>query len=108
MTTNELRRGNLVYFEESLTSLEPVFINEISIDSVIITSILKGLWKRVPIEKIHGVPINNYLEKIINLFAYSYNGNELYIYIGTDKIEKPIKYYHELQNLYFALTGEEI
>jgi hypothetical protein len=32
-----------------------------------------------------------------------------YIFYGTsNSIEKPIKYLHQLQNLYFALTGEEL
>jgi len=37
-----------------------------------------------------------------------YEVGEFIFYGKHNSIEKPIKYVHQLQNLYFALTGEEL
>ena len=53
-------------------------------------------------------------ESVNEYFPFSIEINslgvaELYIeFYGGDKYKKLIKYVHQLQNLYFALTGEEL
>ncbi len=39
---------------------------------------------------------------------YSENGKYVDLFVYSDEVGKQCKYIHQLQNLYFALTGEEL
>lgn len=122
MKANELRIGNYVlsecldskgYFEE--TRVTGIFWDEIHHDAIGMT---KPIWEN-EIERIKPIPIT---EEILLKFGFENGIDEMtlttesfciywrkfegHFEINGEKYFK--KYIHELQNLYFALTGKEL
>lgn len=106
MKANELRIGNLVEYSDGagfveLCSLE---IHKIDIGKVYVKPIpLTEEWLvRFGFRKTFDSPFED--------FEWSDNNLQLSekfdCYLG--KFTQPIKYVHRLQNVYFALTGEEL
>jgi hypothetical protein len=50
--------------------------------------------------------ITNYTSHKLDLYQYLSNNNKIFFEYSDGDVE--IKYVHQLQNLYFALTGEEL
>ncbi len=49
------------------------------------------------------------LHKCIGLLQIGYSNGRMYVSINSDEVELPnIKHAHQVQNLYVALTGEEL
>jgi hypothetical protein len=112
MKTNELRIGNFIYAKEIET------IKAIGIENYI--------WfdkeRNLSVELCEPIPLTEeWLEKngferkglngYLTIFTPCGKGlvfkDNYFIFAGVT-IETPIKYIHQLQNLYFALTGEEL
>jgi len=117
---NELRIGNLVY---NIHNKQIIRIRQLRIEIVEVfhTNKLTGF---LPFEDIEPIPLT---EEIIlecgferkihgrhekSLRSYKKNGNTFNVshsgimYYGLK--QKPVLYLHELQNLYFALTNQEL
>ena len=112
MKTSELRRGNIVEWNR-----KPFVISRIFEDSV-----ENELWCK-PIGEIHPILLTEEIllkcgfdEQILfedecpffcngdfSLYCEDWNKDKFY-----HDTEMAIKYVHQLQNLYFALTGEEL
>lgn len=122
ITTSELRQGNWATGKEG----KPVQVKEIMTAMVVIDSSREA--RRINRNTVHhsslsGIPLTpDVLHKAGfddsltkgELILYLdqgfivYDGKECFFEIDGDRIGKEIKYLHQLQNLYFALTGEEL
>ena len=116
MTANELRIGNWVYTDHKTDLVSIVkSISEESIDVMFDRQpdLVNGIISHS--EKLHGIPLTEeWLLKFgVTIDTYfSENGSEM-MAIETAYFESicshiPLKYVHQLQNLYYALTGEEL
>lgn len=111
MTTAEVRLNNLILFKDEVVQVT-------SIDTCIVTH---GERQEADIDQCSGIPLNE--EWLIKLGFEKYTS---YVSAGYWKHEKmpshiylpylhwdnqycaPVQYVHTLQNLYFALTGQEL
>jgi hypothetical protein len=115
MKANELRIGNLVQYEPTIDDWEETIITTHTLLQVDISSDsycgipLTGEWlEKFGFEQ-REFDIQKYDCKWSN-FSFSldyWNAQKIYIY-GWIGGNITIKYVHQLQNLYFALTGEEL
>lgn len=104
MEARELRLGNLVELEGLVSRL----------NNTTFTSIISGRYKDLnPVHLTEEWLLKFGFEKVREYFDYNNNGFEIqkdkngfYIHINCGNIY--IEYLHQLQNLYFALTGEEL
>lgn len=128
MTSNELRIGNLARDKVSKTELKVVGLTENNVVSYVIDRSkfpLANGWAIEPLplteewllqfgfekqhkELSHLSPLN--LPETFNLpnSPFSYSQGKLILTTGTGDFCVYIEYVHQLQNLYFALTGEEL
>jgi hypothetical protein len=104
MNRNELRTGNLVHINGEVHQLQTV-----------------GQWlhtdqtvDEVPISVLQPIPLTEeWFEKTKDNWTLDEASDEHYEF-SVDLIQccqilkKELKYVHQLQNLYFALTGEEL
>lgn len=112
MKTNELRIGNLVYVTDNLTNLIFKEITPINIHNLMH---LTG-WDKSPIDiEFEPIPLT---EEWLVKFGFKPLVKDWQIkglilhtrkrgFVVNKKIPI-VKYVHQLQNLYFALTGEEL
>jgi hypothetical protein len=56
-------------------------------------------WKQIK-------DLSSYTLSKLELYRYSSNNNKIFFEYAEGEVE--LKYVHQLQNLYFALTGEEL
>lgn len=129
MKINELRIGNLLREKVTKTELKVIELTENNIVTYVIDRSLYPLysgWEMEPIqldkksllkfgfkhqyENIKGVDFFDY--HIDDNFSLYVNLNKMNISVSKKNIgnvfTKDIQYVHQLQNLYFALTGEEL
>ena len=118
MKANELRIGNYVYFGKTETKLFCVDLLNIAFEKIKNT---KSEIQPIPLTEEWLIKFGFNQDEILN---YRYNSewkldgkNYDFIYIDIDDKDicindswnhRKIKYVHQLQNLYFALTGEEL
>ena len=114
MDAHKLRIGNL--FQEQNTK-EVIMVTELSQFKIDFSGSFKGEWQAKPIplteewliEKMKFHKQNNQIYSIgLKLFISWWNTNSIEIDINGEVLEINCKYVHELQNIYFALTGEEL
>lgn len=114
---NELRIGNWVILSEDSTKF---IIEEISKTGLVVQNSQETAW--IEIEEFEPIPLTEEIllkcgfeHSIAGLFGNNYMLNSVsiqlktlgaYILVCYPKCE--IKYLHQLQNLYFALTGQEL
>lgn len=121
VTRNELRLGNLLDFEG-----ETCIVREIdSSGAVVLFNNNEEYW--IDLFQFNGIPLteewflkfgfenNNGFWSLKNIDILDFKLNKDYIIIFNENPansgisgRKLIKYVHQLQNLYFALTGEEL
>lgn len=118
MTAKELRLGNL-FIEEN--TKEIISVIGLEKDRIIFSGMFLGKWQALPIElnkewfkklgmTYYSLPtksnrsVGYYTLKFGNRFKIN-NSDGNYSFIN---FRKEIKYVHQLQNLYFALTNEEL
>jgi len=117
MKPTELRLGNYVYpFDDiELCSNEEIFKNCIEVDGGVIIS--TSTYYPIPLTeewllKFGFVKIGTYRIEFVKYSKYKDFEIEVSLYINDGKIvtgqDFEINYVHQLQNLYFALTGEEL
>lgn len=116
MQANELRIGNIVEWNR-----KPFKVCSISMDIV-----ENELWSK-PLQEIHPIPLTEeiltewcgYKREVEDFFVNDANADcSVYLFassscrlaVGYDEyaIGEIIEYLHQLQNLYFALSGEEL
>jgi hypothetical protein len=117
MKANELRIGNLVCYSEDNTIFK---IYAIERDGFSVENQIEATW--IECGEFEPIPLteewlkkNGFERKGLNgyLTIFTPCGKGLvfkdnyFIFAGVT-IETPIKYVHQLQNLYFALTSEEL
>jgi hypothetical protein len=122
--TTELRIGNLVLFAQESTVFK---VMDIDLNGIGVDDGDERTW--IEIDQFEGVPITEELllkfgfEKNFispNVERYSVDGFAInsysnkedgdYFWLGyyMNSINKHIEYVHQIQNLYFALTGKEL
>lgn len=122
MTANELRIGNWVFWDDPSNEQVQIFSIQISetIDgeNSFVNGGLIDDFKPIPLTeewllKFRFVPVNddglyqNPNEELFQVQDLYLQGIWGHIW-DTSFTEAPIQYVHQLQNLYFALTGEEL
>lgn len=110
MEAKDLRIGNYVHVDLSIDDIEVVKLKIGDLASFAI-----GLRDLFPIQiteewliKFGGncVIVEGYPIYYVNPFDIEYYENESVLIMGNSSVK--IKYVHQLQNLYYALTGEEL
>lgn len=121
MTTQELRLGNYVLHNGNKCIITAIDYDEVQVDE-------QGIYMRLPIEDIEPIPLTKKLmtqlgfeeDRIVG-FVYS---KDSLIHVNLAKPDKSYKnihsgwasvtlfihckYLHELQNAFYAITGEEL
>ncbi len=119
---NELRIGNLLRDKVSKTELKVIELTEKGIVTYVIDRSkfpLKSDWGLEPIQLTEEILLKCGFVQCENEFWYQKNIISISPSVGTYEIqgsklslsvmrENPIRYLHQLQNLYFALTNEEL
>jgi hypothetical protein len=109
MKANELRIGNYLLLQ-GVTKPMQVFIIDTTEQStqtkaspIPLTEdwLLKFGFKRKQIKD-----LSSYTLPKLELYQYSSNNNKIFFEYADGEVE--LKYVHQLQNLYFALTGMEL
>ena len=120
MKTNELRVGSLVttYFSDvRIFEVSAIHSDRIYLKSIVDTSqsgITPVYIKPVPLTeewflKFGFKPLGNTFEFWENsIYSVEKEGNFWQVYYASNDRMVQIKYVHQLQNLYFALTGKEL
>lgn len=107
LQAHELRIGNL--FQEQ-NSKEIIMVTELSQFKISFSGSFKNNWQPEPILLTEEWLLKFGFEYKEETECYHYSNliiNKLFIMMDID-IRVYIKYVHQLQNLYFALTGEEL
>ncbi len=120
MKAEELRIGNLLQDKVSNTLLKVIELTEKDVITYVIDR------SKFPLQKGWGLQPIPLTEEWLLMFGaekiyaslYDFEGYEfgyfsftedgLIIVFQSQQLCEPIKYVHQLQNLYFALTGEEL
>ena len=118
ISANELRIGNLIYNGIG----EPFPVNATTIGNFVIGELTLGKFKPIPLTeewmvkfgyKKGRVSDDFYLD--VDNFALVFGedkfelmGDGGYDYTGELDLKNIVKFVHQLQNLYFALTGSEL
>jgi hypothetical protein len=104
MKAQELRIGNLILKEGEIITVSSYTFYNIECDEEAFEPIplTKELLLRL------GFDVNNRPEWIDQLKKYEIICGTTSYLRGAENSVHPIKYVHQLQNLHFALTGEEI
>jgi hypothetical protein len=106
---NELRVANLVYYKDKICPIESIERSgyvEVGTD-------IGGWVECCDVDDIEPIPLTH---KILNDAGFNIVGDDnfkgiIYEIENTDEWQynsTKLKYLHQLQNLYFALTGEEL
>jgi hypothetical protein len=112
MKITDLRIGNLVYDPSFKTVTK---IGYLGFEGIVV--LIKGcerVTRKVFLQDIdiEGIPLTREILSKINLgeedITMDYSGNEIYIGVSGRGIGNEIIYVHQLQNLFYALSGEEL
>jgi len=117
MKASELRIGNLVNGPKQNAAYPVIEISELSVRIQFDNG--NDWYGR---DQLHGIPLTEeWLLKFgfedhkvfDNLIGYKKNEVEIHVYeelfcLANNEYAKSLNYLHQLQNLYFALTGEEL
>ena len=111
MKANELRIGNYINWQA-----EPVQIKDFTSFINIVTEMSKtySLVRPIPLTEEWLIKLGyrkstdeRYYKEDSHYYPI-YNRGIFYLFVGLPLETKECKYVHQLQNLYFALTGEEL
>jgi hypothetical protein len=126
MKANELRIGNLVNSQRGISRIVEISNTEISYVHFQIPDEEIGLWEDGKVEPIpltadwllkFGFEKEKYPDCFVydNFVVFVNTGTvigmpigKLYVSTGLVSYTVPLEYVHQLQNLYFALTGKEL
>ena len=104
MKVNELRIGNLVYFEDEILKFD--FESGFNFDFIKPIPLTEEICYKLGCYYGFGGEPRFELNNQITMSILFINGNTLCL-IGDD-LQVQIYFVHQLQNLYFALTNEEL
>jgi hypothetical protein len=114
MKASELRIGNLVYVSDNETNIIFKQITPINIHNLMHLT----KWDKSPIDiEFEPIPLTEeWLLKLAfkkdgtNAIFWTLNNVDVWELNGVfaNDLDLPIQYIHQLQNLYFALTGKEL
>lgn len=125
---SELRVGNYVKYSEDDSLCKIIAIDELGV-AVEFIKTQEITW--IELDQFHYIPLKTKILEKIGFDSINFNNADSnvdftftnkpqywiqhhtdvdqYIFYGkSNSIEKPIKYLHQLQNLYYALTGQEL
>lgn len=119
MTANELRIGNYVYYNDKVISIAPHAINEFYYIGDTHSESLVDRRCYEPIELTEEILLKcgfilldkNYDIQDFNVYKlgdFTYNTSHNVFWFNNIYSFNQPKYLHQLQNLYFALTGYEL
>lgn len=109
MEKTELRIGNLIHFRDELFEvscfMDMVVVSDLSSPIPLTEEWLVKLgFEKLRVTKI--ATIQRYLLHGVNISFYAVSRDFVFSPIETIKVN--LKFIHQLQNLYFALTDEEL
>lgn len=122
MKATELRIGNYINYGTQVTGITEKTIYVSPVGKYKITSYRNNQIKPIPLTE-QWLKDFGFEEKALRVFYIDINGLKLGIKLTSDNdgilmiqnfgrfdlgLNKEIKYVHQLQNLYFALTGKEL
>jgi len=115
MKTSELRLGNLVQYRGVTAKVSHIEKSFFYCESELIYFTRDGERGVAPIPLTEGWLLKFGFEKqskrfyTLNNWVVEYReGTKLFNFVADEPIDIIVKYVHQLQNLYFALTGEEL
>jgi len=128
LEAKELRVGNLVYFKNThdVAKVELIHNKHYDCRDEHGLFIPNGNYEAIPLSELHliGLGFNNVRKNFLMNHKEFHNNkinegafyvetvgdafNNWYLYHKTKMITSSIQYVHQLQNLYFALCGEEL
>jgi hypothetical protein len=119
ITANELRIGNLVKWEEYILPIKSIDYESVYVKlNEELRIIYKTKYLYLFINELEPVPLTEErllkfgFEKDVTEYNICWFLNHVYIWFVDgeyiNELDLPIKYVHQLQNLYFALKGEEL
>ena len=108
MTANELRIGNKFYLPSG--EVGTISYHEIRL---MVVALDKPNYKPIPLTEEwllkFGFEKQSRRFYVLNNWVVEYReGTKLFNFVAEEPIDIIVKYVHQLQNLYFALTGEEL
>jgi hypothetical protein len=110
MKATELRIGNWVMIDPSNIPQQVVDVMCDSVNTVNVQSAHYGLVDGIPLTEERLLEFG--FEKDVSKYNICWFLNHVYIWFVDGKyineLDLPIDYVHQLQNLYFALKGEEL
>lgn len=122
MKARELRIGNLIEWYEP-NSGDPLYVEVIGVSHQRIEAMVNGThqrkhetyqsWKPIPLTEEWLVRFslnneNNFRKDGLQICTYTMEKDVYCIDNGMTMIKDGIKWVHQLQNIYFSLTGEEL
>lgn len=125
MQANELRVGNLLHY---VNEPELVLPDVVEVESITEYGINLPVEDDISVSSVdynfddlEGIPLTEewllkfgFQKKDLGNFEHHFNGfplqknQECFLYFTFNHRYRDVKYVHQLQNLYFALTGEEL
>ena len=112
LKANDLRIGNLIFYEtvdlntgENVLEIVEATANDIK------TQELKSIFSPIPLTEDWLLKFDFYVSDVFGQKQYFLSGITIYVNDGKFQhsgYDRQIKYVHEIQNLYFALTQREI
>jgi len=108
MKPNELRIGNWVRQRESDTyiQIEQYLLCNEELCHYQPIPLTEDWFLKFGIERRQIKDLISYNTNQLELYQYASNNNKIFFEHADGEVE--LKYVHQLQNLYFALTGEEL
>jgi len=111
MKANALRIGNYVDSENGIGKITCIEEKRVCVDCDKLTYTPIDIVRAIPLTKEWliklGFKKDSDLNSLFSLNGINCNTSNMEFTLGSGKI-KEIKYVHQLQNIYFALTGEEL
>lgn len=119
MNPNELRIGNLVFYQRNLSLKEVEVVTGLMSDTVFLSADHEGVTHPKSIASIEPIPLTEEWQGRLGVVEIRDDGKKIKRYnvvfdanINSGNISFyswiELRYVHQLQNLYFALTGEEL
>jgi hypothetical protein len=108
MKKNELRIFNWVRRKESDTNIqiEQYLLCESELGNYIPIRLTEKWLLKFGFEWKQIKDVSSYTLSKLEIYQYSSNNNKIFFEYSDGEVE--LKYVHQLQNLYFALTGNEL
>lgn len=115
LTSSDLRIGNIVKIKDTGEIVRICAITKHKVGFHATNERPSAHLRYRRLHEIDGVRINDYWDKIVDAYndklelcCILREGNEVFLFYEKTYPNKKFKYIHELQNVYYALMGEEL